>query len=308
MVLNKKLHNIMLSQMKKKTTGNLSVKGELPKNKNYLFVGNHLGIEDIPTLAQAIKVHSYTLVAYEDRRNTDGIGLCINGCVWVHRASKKNRQKAFNKIIKLLNNNENVAMYPEASWNISPNLLMLPMNYGCIRMALGSNVPIVPVVSHWGRNGRKSVIGEAFYPTKDLKESISILRDRMATIVFSQIEEEMHSLFLKGQANSEIIDGREYYYVSRNSISEHYLEEYIDDLYNKWGRAKKNKVRVRLSESAFIFTPKGDAHKFFQTFNSISTIINGERVYKRISSEKNGYFNGEYSRFFGGGYNEYAKD
>lgn len=298
------IHPLLMKVLTSKVTGKLKVEGSLPEEGNYLIVANHMCIEDIPTLAQALNKHFYLLVSDEDKGTIDGLGLELNGVIWVHRTDKESRQNASKDIVEVLKNGKNFAMYPEATWNLSPNLLILPMNYGCIRIALEANVPIVPVVSFFDSDSRHTIIGEKFYPSNDLTTSISDLRDVMATMVFNEIEQRYKNN--KGNSNvySDIIDGVEYYYEKREDIDRDYWEEYFNNLYNSYGRAKNDKSGVREFESSFIFTLNNDSYNYFQLFNSSIKYIDGKMIIKRISSEFNGYNDSEYKENFGYGYNE----
>lgn len=298
------IHPLLMKVLTSKVTGELKVEGSLPEEGNYLIVANHMCIEDIPTLAQALNKHFYLLVSDEDKGTIDGLGLELNGVIWVHRTDKESRQNASKDIVEVLKNGKNFAMYPEATWNLSPNLLILPMNYGCIRIALEANVPIVPVVSSFDSDSRHTIIGEKFYPSNDLTTSISDLRDVMATMVFNEIEQRYKNN--KGNSNvySNIIDGVEHYYEKREDIDRDYWEEYFNNLYNSYGRAKNDKSGVREFESSFIFTLNNDSYNYFQVFNSSIKYIDGKMIIKRISSEFNGYNDSEYKENFGYGYNE----
>lgn len=303
------IHPLLLKVLSIKTTGKLIVEGNLPKNENCLIVANHVCIEDIPTLAQAVKDHFYLLVSDEDKKTMDGIALSINGVQWVHRLDKESRNEAFNNAIKILKSGKNFAMYPESTWNLSPNQLIMPMNYGCIRIALEANVPIVPVVSFFTKEKRYTKIGEKFYPSKNLVSSISELRDIMATMLYDEIEQNYKENYGKPGVYKKIINGEEIYYENRSDISKNYWENYIADKYNEYARAKKDKSGVREFESQFIFSPKNDKFEYFQLFNSV--IKCNKKIFniKRISSEKNGYNGSTFGEInneesFGYGYNE----
>lgn len=298
------IHPLLLKLMSVKTTGELIVKGSLPEDENCLIVANHLCIEDIPTLAQAVQKHFYLLVSDEDKNTIDGLGLKMNGVQWVHRLDKNSRIDSSNNAIFILKNNKNFAMYPEATWNLSPNMLIMPMNYGCIRIALEANVPIVPVVSFFSNDVRQTIIGNKFYPTEDLEESINLLRDIMSTMVYEQIQDNYRNNYGKPGIYCMEVDGQKYYYEKSSEIPCDYWERYIDEKYEEYKRAKKNKNGVREFESQFIFTPKGDDYTFFQIFNSVIKEVDGKILIKRISSEKNGVQNSNYRENFEYGYNE----
>lgn len=307
------IHPLLLKIFSTKTPGDLIVDGSMPTDGTYLIVANHLCIQDIPQLGQAVKEHFYLLVSDEDKKTIDGLGLTLNGVKWVHRVDKKSRQNSAKEAINTLKAGKNFAMYPEATWNLSPNLLMLPMNYGCIKIALEADVPIIPVVTLFSEGERHTKIGDSFKPSYDLENSINILRDIMATMFFEEIVEYYQRNFRKIDGACFSVDNiaKELsYYEKRDNIDCNYWKEYIDNLYNQYERAKKDKSGVREFESQFIFTPKTDDYSYFQEFNSIVRNTESGVKIKRISSEKNGY-NGsgfeeyDYNEYFGLGYNEH---
>ena len=93
------IHPLLMKVLTSKVTGELKVDGSLPEEGNYLVVANHVCIEDIPTLAQAVKKHFYLLVSDEDKGTIDGLCLELNGVIWVHRTDKESRQNASKGIV-----------------------------------------------------------------------------------------------------------------------------------------------------------------------------------------------------------------
>ena len=61
------IHPVLKKVLSSMTNGELRVSGSLPQDENFMIVGNHLCIEDIPTLAQAVDKHFYLLVSDEDK-------------------------------------------------------------------------------------------------------------------------------------------------------------------------------------------------------------------------------------------------
>lgn len=305
------LHPLLIKAMSSKTTGKLDVEGEFPQEGNYLIVANHACIEDIPTLGQAVKKHFYLLVSDEDQKTIDGLALNLNGVEWVHRTDNESRKKVYANIVEILKRGKNFAMYPEATWNLSPNQLMMPMNYGCIRIALESGKQILPVVTFFSKEKRYTKIGTPYTPKEDLIESISELRDIMATMMYNLMEKyQEESYCINPNVSCDIVAGEKYYYESREKLIQGEWDKNIFDRYSAYERAKTDMAGVRKFESQFIFTPKDEAHQFFQEFNSvIYNDENGNKVVKRISSEKDGYYGltfgeEENKDSFGFGYNE----
>ena len=90
-----------------------------------------------------------------------------------------------------------------------------------------------------------------------------------------------------------------YYYEKRDNLKEHFLDDYVKVL--------------KEYPKELIFTPKDDAHLFFQEFNSIITYNDDGTIkeVRRITSEKDGYEGPNFGEenlkdSFGYGYNDYV--
>lgn len=302
------IHPLLLKVLTFKTTGELRVDGKFPDSGNYLIVANHCCIEDIPTLGEAVQKHFFLLVSDEDKPTIDGIFLSMNGVEWVHRMSKDSRRHAAAHAVEILKNGHNFAMYPESTWNLSPTALVMPMNYGCIKIALEAGVPIIPVVSSFFDTYRHTIIGEKFYPTEDLEQSISELRDIMSGYVYRQIQEHYRTAPQDASIMQTQLESGTEYYETRRDISDGYWEQYVQKLYGAYARARKGRDGVRKFESRFIFTPKTDAHQYFQIFNSHIDFADGVPMVRRITSEPGGKSATLRRTFFEYGCNETAMD
>ena len=259
-----------------------------------LLIANHLCIEDVPTAAQAVKKHAILLASDEEIHTLNGIAMNLNGVQWVRRLDKDSRRNAQKQLVSLLQKGNTCCMYPEATWNLSPNLLMLPMNYGCIRIALEAGVPLVPVVSWFEEDKRCTRIGNPFVPEADLSVSIRELRDQMAELVFEHIA-----------ANYSQDEQGNYGCESREQLNSDFWDRYVEALYDAYPRAKADKDGCRNFESQFIFTPKTEDHGFFQEFNSLIRKDGEKLCVQRISSEPGGFYEQKEKAFFGWGYNEF---
>ena len=120
----------------------------------------------------------------------DSIGFNLNGVVWVDRHSAKSRKRSTEKIYKILSSGGSVMWFPEGTWNLTDNLLMLPMRYGIVKMAAKINVPIVLISIHYAGNKIYSTVGEPLTIgiNEDAITAITRLRDTMATMKYEQME------------------------------------------------------------------------------------------------------------------------
>lgn len=227
----------------------IKIDGEIFVSGPPIFVANHFGIDDIPTAGKVIGEHTYVLVSDEDKGTLNGLALSMNGCVWINRLNKAERKYAGEALNRHLQLGHNVLMYPEATWNLSPNLLMLPMYWGCIELSLKTGIPIVPLYFYFTDNVCYAQINRPFYPSSDKVKSIAELRDIMATSAWKIIEK--------------------YGIEKRKDLEQNYLKKDIDKRYSKYRRASKDPVGVQKYEEKFIFRPKGyvdypEAFSFFE--------------------------------------------
>lgn len=238
---------------------NLKIDGAVPDKGNYIYIANHFGVNDIPTAAQIIQKHVFALVSNEDRHKLDGLFLELNGVIWTSRTDKSLRKKSKNEIILHLRRGENVLMYPEATWNNSPNLLMLPMNYGCITISQETAVPIVPLYLFFHKESNTCYvkIHKPFVPSADSLDSINKLRDIMATTAFNYMEKYNASTRAKIVAQNFDWD---------NEVKLKLLE---------YRRSRKNPDAVRKTEEQYIFKPKNiiDNKTAFSHLNIIDANI-----------------------------------
>lgn len=231
------IHPMLIKVFSRRRTFDLIVEGTIPHSQQCIFVANHFCIHDIPTAGEIIQRHTYVLVSDEDRYTFNGLALSMNGVIWMKRLDKNSRIVARAHIVQHLKAGHNVLIYPEATWNLTANLPMLPMNWGVIGISKEVNIPIVPIYLLFLNNKCCAKIGEPYYPTGCDVTALNELRDRMATLFFDLLEQQPIG--------------------SRKDIPSDYLAASIKNRYNEYGRARKDPDGVKKYESQFIFKPKG---------------------------------------------------
>ena len=159
--------------------------------KNCIYVVNHTNGNDFPTAAQVIKHHFYILADFTMQYDK-GVDILnrLNGTVYVDRKSRESRASAKEKLLYVLQNNKNILLFPEGTWNLSPNKLMLPLNWGAIDISIKSQKPIQPIVIHYNENKAYVMIGAPIHPdiNNGKGENIGILRDTMSTMMWELLE------------------------------------------------------------------------------------------------------------------------
>ena len=139
-----------------------------------------------------IKKHVYVLAGDEVKDDINGLAFRFNGVIWVHRGDKQSARIAKKKVLNLLHRKKNILIFPEATWNLTPNLPMLPLHWGAVEFAQETNTPIVPITIEYTKDNKCFYsIGKAICVSKaDNKAAITrILRDTLATMRWNFWEE-----------------------------------------------------------------------------------------------------------------------
>lgn len=116
-------------------------------DKPVIYAITHMGVYDYQIVCEAIKEHQYPFAGDPETmyRSGDGLILSLNGVIYCDTNSKEDRQIALETSKQLLKKNENLLIYPEGIWNLSPNLLSLPLFPGIINIAMETGCDIIPV-------------------------------------------------------------------------------------------------------------------------------------------------------------------
>ena len=237
--LQRKIHPLFYRALIKRRDFDITISSQsaaIEENRPFIFVANHYGIDDIPIACEVVKRHVYVLLTSLDRMSINGMLMRANGVVWVNRLDKESKAAAKGELLRHLSLGRSILIFPEGVWNLSPNLLMLPMHYGIIDISLKANVPIVPIVTHCNDGCYYVRVGDAFQPTTDKGASICRLRDIMATYLYEFIE-------------SVSLEKKE------NALSDCFEKDILRRL-SKYPRARKNPKAYREYESRLIFQPE----------------------------------------------------
>lgn len=155
-------------------------------DKPIIFACNHSAFPDIPIALRAVKRHCYTLIGKQNLAFVDKIFFFLTGAVWVDRKSKESSALAKESVVAYLKKGKPILWFPEATWNLADNLLMLPMRWGIIEVAQRANAQIIPMVLDYDRAQKicrvrfgEALNAEAF---TSKQQGIITLRDAMATL------------------------------------------------------------------------------------------------------------------------------
>ncbi len=226
-ILIKKLLNIFIKY-------NIKIDGldNIP-NKPVIYASSHQDFNDITNSIYACPEHILTL-------NASNISLILkmllnlNGVFFVDRDDKNSRYMSKIEMSKAVLKGKSINIYPEATWNCSPNKLHLPLYIGMVDIARITGAPIIPVVQEYtydqskldGKSHVESVhimFGKPIY--------VSIFDDRFEKL--EEFDEIFSTLKWRLLAEKGIYD--------RNTITNQLYIDYIRARINDW-KIPKNDI------------------------------------------------------------------
>ena len=181
---------LLLSRTRVKYTVRWSKTAKPLPNKPMIFAVNHTNSCDGPVSARAISQafhrRSWLLAGKQRLWVSDRIWLFLNGTIWVDRQDKADMRATKAVMCAYLKNGQAITWFPEGTWNLTDNLLMLPMKWGIIDVAMTADAQIIPTIIDYDRSAKIAVVrfGAPIAPSKDTSraEAIQDLRDTMATL------------------------------------------------------------------------------------------------------------------------------
>ena len=118
--------------------------------------------------------------------------LFLNGVICVETKDKNDRHIAKERAIELLRKGGSLVIYPEGAWNLTANLLMLPLYAGVLEIAKESGADIVPVALEKYDDTYYANIGENIDVSQiDISNKAEVtnwLRDIFATLKWGILE------------------------------------------------------------------------------------------------------------------------
>ncbi len=175
-------------------------------DKPVIYDVNHFCFADTPIMGRIVPKRSYILAGKQRLGLSDWLYFVLNGVVFVDRKDKADTAAAKLAMSAYLHKGRSIAMFPEGTWNLTENQLMLPMKWGVIDIAKETGAQIVPVALEYDRESKRCFVrfGEAMlFSAEDSKaEAITALRDAMATMRWEFWERK--GLFPRAELDLEV--------------------------------------------------------------------------------------------------------
>ena len=239
--------------------------------KPVIYAITHVGKFDYQIISEAIKKHQIPFTGDPEAmyRTGDGFIMELNGVVYCDTDDKKDRKVAYNTATEYIKQGNNLAIYPEGVWNLTPNLLMLPIFSGVINLSMKTGADIIPIaIEQYDKEfiiniGKNTKVPEPLSITEQQKEEYieeqkRKLRDEMAKLKWEIFES-------KGIEKRESVG--DYSEIYKNFVTTRF-DEWFDkktgqNFYNEdivFRRTRKAK-NVTLSKEAFSHLKKLNLNK-----------------------------------------------
>lgn len=151
-----------------------------------IYAVNHFCFADTPIMGRITPKRSYVLSGKQRLGFSDWLYFILNGVIFVDRKDKEDMAASKQTMSAYLAKDRSIVMFPEGTWNLTENKLMLPMKWGIIDIAKETGAQIIPTVLEYDRGQKKCYVrfGEPLiFSAEDNKaEAIAALRDTLATM------------------------------------------------------------------------------------------------------------------------------
>lgn len=118
----------------------------IEKEKQYVFVANHISYMDIPLIFQGIRNKNVRVLAKSEFGKVPIFGFLYRyATVMVDRSSAESRAKSIRRLKDVMNHNVSVFIYPEGTFNETEAPLKSFYD-GAFRMAIETGTPVKPVL------------------------------------------------------------------------------------------------------------------------------------------------------------------
>ena len=185
-------------------------------NNSRIYACTHIGGNDIQRTFQVIKEPAYLMLGDPGILYRMAIyqGLKMNGVIPLETTDREDRKIAYSRSIELLQNGGNLLIYPEGAWNVTPNLVVMKIFNGTVRMAQETGAEIIPIGCEQYGNTFYFNVGENYTISKDSEKTVDELRDelreKLATLKWAIMETQPQ--------------------LYRKDIPDNYLQEFQDEI------------------------------------------------------------------------------
>jgi len=178
-------------------------KAEIPKGKPVIYASTHGFKDDVlnAVLVAGRPLHILMGALFDFFNTIDGILAWLIGVVLVDRSNKNSRTISLPKMQRAMLFGSNALIFPESAWNLTDSLLVMRLYSGVYKLAILTNVLVVPIATHTEGKICYAILDEPFDITVyGCDEGTQMLRNKLATLKFELMER--YSSFSRSELES----------------------------------------------------------------------------------------------------------
>lgn len=179
----KKIHKPLLKVMGLTNPLKLNVekRNYIPNGEPVIYISSHNFKDDVLNTVLTVEEHCYLLFGNIKLffGSYEGIPLWMNGLCLVDRFDSNSRKAAVEKMVRSIELGTSVIAFPEATWNLTDNLLSLKLFGGFYDVAKRTGAKVVPIGNIRIGNQCYMSMDYQYDPTKFDLDSISIMLKRL---------------------------------------------------------------------------------------------------------------------------------
>ena len=163
-------------------------KNNIQKKEGYstIYVVNHYSAQDTPIACNLTPDRAYILAGKQNLGFFDNLFFELYGSIFIDRKDKNDMAISKQAMEAYLKKGKSILMFPEGTWNLSDNLLILNIKWGVIDIARNTNSQIIPIDLDYNRENHICNVryGKPIFIEKNSNniDEIRKLRDNMATL------------------------------------------------------------------------------------------------------------------------------
>lgn len=242
--IRKKIFKIVRKMMS--TTKNFEIEilneEKLKTNGTTIYAVNHSNFHDVPTMTELSDEHFFLLAGVQNLRLIDKIGFFLLGSIYVDRKNKTSKNNVKDTMIDLANKGNHLLIFPEGTWNVTANKLVLPLNWGIIDIARATGAKIKPINLEYFDG--KCVV--------NVGDDIVVLKDDSKQEKIDELEESMATL------KWDTLEGRGVF--TRTSITEKDFDVYTTDRFEEYKSLNPEEEKSVIRK---VYDDEEDVFKFF---------------------------------------------
>ena len=168
-----------------------------------IWMINHRFKDDAAASLKAIYRHAYMVFGSVPQfyNTMDGVAAYLNGVIIVNRKVKATKDLVIPRSVQAIQQGVDLAIWPEAGWNKTPNVLLTKLWPGIYKIAKETGAKIVPIV-HYVKEPSLKLRGNDIHTVIDDPVSVENMEEKDALEYLRDIEAGWYYLMMERYGKS----------------------------------------------------------------------------------------------------------